>query len=237
MSCPTVDNCLQPFGCRLSGDEAGEGAPVHCARHRSPSRPRCTAWCSNTQRRSLPRPKTLPAPTCSSSSRTSSTPFSNAASWPTGSCACAAGIAATTSCWPSVARAEAFALVRCRAHVADGCPLGRPRHPAGDSSGDPPTRAAAVGCVRVVGGPTEAARRQGITRRRRHGAAHFGWAMNAQQLAGRSQPASKGRFKRVGRCVPPLFCRVLGAVGKKEGAFEKPVPCIDQCLSRGGGGQ
>ncbi len=34
-------------------------------------------------------------------------------------------------CWPSVARAGAFALVRCQAHVADGCPLGRPRHPAG----------------------------------------------------------------------------------------------------------
>ena len=28
MSCPMVDKCLQPLGCRVSGDEAGEGARV-----------------------------------------------------------------------------------------------------------------------------------------------------------------------------------------------------------------
>ena len=79
------------------------------------------------------------------------------------------------------------------------------------------TRAAGPGCVRVLAGPMAAARRQGITRRRRQGEAHFGWAINAQQLASRSQPASKDRFRRVGRCVPPLFCRIWGAVGKEKG--------------------
>jgi len=49
------------------------------------------------------------------------------------------------------------------------------------------------------------------------GAALFGRAINAQQLASRSQPASKDRFKRVGRCAPPLFCRIRGAVGKEKG--------------------
>ena len=79
------------------------------------------------------------------------------------------------------------------------------------------TRAAGPGCVRVLAGPMAAARRQGITRRRRQGEAHFGWAINAQQLASRSQPASKDRFKRVGSGVPPLFCRIWGAVGKEKG--------------------
>ncbi len=32
-----------------------------------------------------------------------------------------------------------------------------------------------------------------------------------------SQPASKDRFKRAGRRVPPLFCRIRGAVGKEKG--------------------
>ena len=53
------------------------------------NRARCTAWFSSTPRVSWLRPKTLPAPTCRSSSKTSSTPSSNAASWPTASCACA----------------------------------------------------------------------------------------------------------------------------------------------------
>ena len=47
-------------------------------------------------------------------------------------------------------------------------------------SGDPATRAAAVGCGRMVAGLKEAARRQGITRRRRHGETLFGWAISAQ---------------------------------------------------------
>jgi len=34
-------------------------------------------------------------------------------------------------------------------------------------------------------------------------------AINAQQLA--------SRFRHVGRCVPPLFCRIRGAVGKEKG--------------------
>ena len=103
------------------------------------------------------------------------------------------------------------------------------RPPNRDTSGDPPTRAAGVGCVRVVAGPMQAARRQGVTHRRRHGAAHFGFAINAQQLASRSQPASKVRFKHVGRCVPPLFCRVLGAVGKEQGRFKSLSP-LTTCI-------
>jgi hypothetical protein len=74
-----------------------------------PSRPRCAVWCSNMQRLSSLRPKRPPVPGCRNSSVTSSTPSWSAASWRTASCACAAGIAATTSCWPSVASAVAFA--------------------------------------------------------------------------------------------------------------------------------
>jgi len=49
---------------------------------------------------------------------TSSTPFSNAASWRTASCACAATTAATTSWSPTAANAEAFAR-RARTLCAD----------------------------------------------------------------------------------------------------------------------
>ena len=48
-------------------------------------------------------PNTLQAPTCRNSSKTSSTPSSNAASRPTASCACAAATAATTGWLPSAA--------------------------------------------------------------------------------------------------------------------------------------
>jgi len=39
----------------------------------------------------------------------------------------------------------------------------------------------------------------------------------ARQLARRSQPASKDRSKHVGRCVPPLFCRIRGAAEQEKG--------------------
>ena len=94
------------------------------------------------------------------------------------------------------------------------------RLPTRDRLSDPATRAAGVGCVRVVAGPVEATRRQGITRRRRQRETHFVWAINAQQIASKSQPASKDRFKRVGRRVPPLFCRIRGAVGKEKGRLK-----------------
>jgi hypothetical protein len=58
------------------------------------------------------------------------------------------------------------------------------RLPNRDSSGDPATRAAGVGCARGFTGPMEA-----------------GWAIDARQIASRSQSASKGGFKRDGRCV------------------------------------
>ena len=98
------------------------------------------------------------------------------------------------------------------------------RPPNRDSSGDPATTAAGVGCIRVVAGPMEAARRPRITRRRRQRETHFGWAINAQQLASRSQPVSKDRFKHVGRCVPPLFCRIRAAVGKERGRLKSLPP-------------
>ena len=91
------------------------------------------------------------------------------------------------------------------------------RLPNRDSSGDPATRAAGVACIRVVAGPMEAARRQGITRRRHHGEANFGWAIDARQIASRSQPASKGGFKRDGRCAPPLFFRIAIDISQHAG--------------------
>jgi len=36
----------------------------------------------------------------------------------------------------------------------------------------------------------------------------------------RLRPASKGRFKRFGRCVPTRFCRVRGAVGEEKGRLK-----------------
>ena len=69
----------------------------------------------------------------------------------------------------------------------------------------------------------EAARRQGITRRRRQRETHFGWAINARQIASRSQPASKDGFKRVGRCVSSHAAEFGVPWGRKR-AFEKPIP-------------
>ena len=80
-----------------------------------------------------------------------------------------------------------------------------------------------VACARVVAGPMEVARRPGITRRRHHGEANFGWAINARQLASRSQPASKGGFKRDGRCVSAHAAECGVPWGRKK-AFEKPLP-------------
>ena len=62
----------------------------------------------------------------------------------------------------------------------------------------------------------EAAWRQGITRRRCPRKTLFACAVNAQQISA----ASKDRFKRVGLCVPALFCRVRGAGGKEKGRLE-----------------
>jgi RNA polymerase sigma factor (sigma-70 family) len=85
-------------------------------------------------------------------------------------------------------------------------------------SAGPARRAAGVGCVQVIAGPMEAAPHLGgVTHRRRQRKTLFGWPSTPN----RSQPASKDRFKRLGRCVPPLCCRVRGAVGKEKGAFER----------------
>ena len=59
---------------------------------------------------------------CHGSSKTSSTPSWNAASWRTGSCGYAAARAVTASCWPSAASAGGFSarVARGSAHRA-GC--------------------------------------------------------------------------------------------------------------------
>jgi hypothetical protein len=64
----------------------------------------------------------------------------------------------------------------------------------------------------------EAARRQGITRRQRHG---VGESWPGHQHPTTRQQISACRFKHVVRCVVPLFCRSRDAVEKR--AFEKPI--------------
>ena len=75
-----------------------------------------------------------------------------------------------------------------RHHVATlSCPrssaAGRLTIPIHHCSGSPARRAAGVGCVRVVAGPMEAARRPGVTRGRRPRKTLFGWAVNAQRIS------------------------------------------------------
>ena len=90
-----------------------------------------------------------------------------------------------------------------RHHVATlSCPrssaAGRLTIPIHHCSGSPARRAAGVGCVRVVAGPMEAARRRGVTRRQ-----HPGRRFLAGLSTNGSPPASKDRFKRIGRRVLP----------------------------------
>lgn len=77
--------------------------------------------------------------------------------------------------------------------------------PICDCSGDPMHRAAGVDCVRGFAGPMKAARRQGITRRRRPRKTTFRCALNGQRISA----TLKDRLKRVGRCV-------RGARGKEQ---------------------
>jgi len=88
--------------------------------------------------------------------------------------------------------------------------------PNRDRSGDPVTRGAEVDCVRVFSATMDAARWQGATLGRRP--ERRSWA--GQSTPNRPQPASKDRFKRFGRCVPPRFCRVRGAVGEEKGRLK-----------------
>ena len=111
---------LRPCGLTTSGSSrashgaAGAAGAGWCPGPLLPAiaqdRSRCTAWFSSTPRRSSLKPKTLPAPTCRSSSSTSSTPSSNAA-WRRASCACAAATAATTS-WSRSAATGAASVPR-----------------------------------------------------------------------------------------------------------------------------
>lgn len=81
---------------------------------------RCIALCSSMLRPSSHRPNSLPASTCGSWSRTGSTHSQRAVSSPAASCGGAAGIAHTTSCWPSAASAGGFAPRATCGGVADG---------------------------------------------------------------------------------------------------------------------
>ena len=46
-----------------------------------------------------------------------------------------------------------------------------------------------------------------------------------QSTPNRPQPASKDRFKRIGRCVSPRFCRVRAAMGKEKGRLKSLSSC------------
>ena len=48
-----------------------------------------------------------------------------------------------------------------------------------------------------------------------------------QSTPNRPQPASKDRFKRIGRCVSPRFCRVRAAMGKEKGRLKSLSSGID----------
>ena len=74
----------------------------------------------------------------------------------------------------------------------------------------------------------EAARRQGITRRRRQRETHFGWAINAKQLASRSQPVDSSTSGAASRPCSPVL-PYSGCRGEEKGAFEKPIrPYLSQ---------
>ena len=88
---------------------APDGAPVSYERHR-PEQTTTTAWCNSTRPASSRTPKPVRQWSCPDSPRTSSTPSSSAASWPTACWGCAARNAATTSYWPSAASAAGSVL-------------------------------------------------------------------------------------------------------------------------------
>ena len=115
--------------------------------------------------------------------------------------------------------------VALRAEVADmvdfslGTRFDLALMPIHHSSCGPASRAAGVGCGRVVAGPMEAAWRQGVTRRRRP--ARRLWA--GLSTPNRSQPASKDRFKRVGALCSDPVLPCSGCRGEGKRAFEKPI--------------
>ena len=57
-------------------------APRSTANATAPSRPRCIAWCRGMRPVPSPTPRPASGPSCPGSSKMSSTPSSNAASWP-----------------------------------------------------------------------------------------------------------------------------------------------------------
>ena len=121
---------------------------------------------------------------------------------------------------PGAAGACAATLSCPRSSAASGLTI--PIHPC---SGGPARRAAGVGCVRVLAGPMQAARRQGVSRRR-HPGKRFSAGLSRPNG---SPPASKDRFKRIGRRVLPCS----GCHGDGKRAFESPVFCVGGVHARG----
>ena len=79
-------------------------------------------------------------------------------------------------------------------------------------SGGLERRATGIGCAQGFSGPMNAARRQGVTRRRYPRKTLFACAINAQQ----NSATSKDRFKRIGRRVQPCW----GCQGKEIGRLK-----------------
>jgi hypothetical protein len=83
------------------------------------------------------------------------------------------------------------------------------KSPIHHRSGGRRSRATGIGCARGFSGPMDVARRQGLSRR---------WRQERRLSAGpstpnRLQPASKGRFKCFGHCIPPMLCRFFAVFG------------------------
>ena len=112
---------------------------------------------------------------------------------------------------PAVAGAGAAPCAGPRSSAAGGLTIPPPHCSSG-----PARRAAGVGCVPVATGPMETAWRQGVNRRQCPERRFLVWPSTPNRL----QPASKDRFERFGRCVPPLCCRVRGAVGEEKGRLK-----------------
>ena len=122
---------------------------------------------------------------------------------------------------PGVAGAGTAPCAGPRSSAAGGLTIPTPHCSSG-----PARRAAGVGCVPVATGPMETAWRQGVNRRQCPERRFSG----GPSTPNRSQPASKDRFERFGRCVPPRSAPVLPCSGCRRGgkwAFEKPIhPCL-----------
>ena len=115
---------------------------------------------------------------------------------------------------PGIAGAGTATLTRPRSSAANGLTI-----PIYHRSGGSQSRATGIGCARGFSGPMDVARWQAVTLGRRPERRISAGLSTPDRL----RPASKGGFKRFGRCVPPLFCRAPGCRRTGERAFENPV--------------